>query len=95
MRRVPFAFLASCLSLSMYSACAHNPHVDEFEESIGKVSQDELVRRFGYPQRMQKLPSGNEVWGYEFLAGQSGCVGYKVFFDDHLRSQRWESAPCR
>lgn len=95
MHRVWYAFLSGCLCLSMYPGCAHNPHVEDFETSIGKASQDELIHRFGYPQRMQKLATGSEVWSYEFLSGQSRCVGYKVFFDEELRSQRWESTPCR
>lgn len=95
MRLVWYAFLSGCIVLSMSAGCAHNPQVEEFETSIGKASQDELVRQFGYPQRVQRLATGKEVWSYEFLSGQSRCVGYKVFFDEELRSQRWESTPCR
>ena len=95
MRKAWHAFLSSCVVLLMYAGCAYDPRVEEFEASVGKASQDELIRRFGYPQRMQKLATGNEVWSYEFLAGQSRCVGYKVYFDEELRSQRWESTSCR
>jgi hypothetical protein len=69
--------------------------VDEFEASIGQIAQNELIRRFGYPQRLKKLPTGNEVWDYEFLAGNSRCVGYRVYFDQDRRSQRWDPQPCR
>jgi hypothetical protein len=54
-----------------------------------------MVRRFGYPQRFKKLPTGTEVWDYEFLSGNSQCVGYRVFFDDERRSQRWEPRACQ
>jgi hypothetical protein len=47
------------------------------------------------PQRLKKLPLGNEVWDYEFLAGNSRCVGYRVYFDEGRRSQRWERMACR
>lgn len=85
--------IASLLILA--SACTHQPRVEEFEAGIGQLSQDQLTRRFGYPQRLKRLPTGAEVWEYEFLAGQSRCVGYRVYFDTELRSQRWESIVCR
>ncbi|NWF72796.1 MAG: hypothetical protein HXY51_07150 [Nitrospirae bacterium] len=54
-----------------------------------------MTRRFGYPQRLKKLPTGSEVWDYEFLAGHSQCVGYRVYFDQDRQSQRWEPQRCR
>jgi hypothetical protein len=85
---------SSCL-LPILPSCSHQPRVEEFEASIGHSGQDELIRRFGYPQRVKKLPNGNEVWDYEFLAGGSRCVGYRVFFDEDQRSTWWEPRPCR
>jgi hypothetical protein len=87
-------FLSGCL-LPLLSSCSHQPRLEAFENSIGHVSQDELIRQFGYPQRLKKLPLGNEVWDYEFLAGNSRCVGYRVYFDEEQRSQRWERTACR
>ncbi|HXV69533.1 MAG TPA: hypothetical protein VD738_11475 [Nitrospira sp.] len=84
--------LSSCLFLL---SCSHKPRVEEFEAGIGHLGQDELIRRFGYPQRLKKLPTGREVWDYEFLAGNSRCVGYRVYFDEDRHSHRWESASCR
>jgi hypothetical protein len=84
----------SCLLLFLLS-CSPQPRVEEFEASIGHSGQDELIRRFGYPQQLKKLLNGNETWDYEFLAGGSRCVGYRVFFDDDQRSTGWESRPCR
>jgi hypothetical protein len=78
----------------LFLSCSH-PRVDEFEASIGQIAQDELIRRFGYPQRLKKLPTGGEVWDYEFLAGNSRCVGYHVYFDEDRRSQRWEPRDCQ
>jgi len=95
MRFSAYLFVASWLSVLIMSACAHSPQVEEFEASIGRTAQADLISRFGYPQRIQKLPNGTEIWGYEFLSGQSRCVGYRVFFDEALNSQRWEHAPCR
>jgi hypothetical protein len=69
--------------------------VEDFETSIGQLTQDELTRRFGYPQRLKRLSNGAEAWEYEFLSGQSRCVGYRIYFDTELRSQRWEPIPCR
>lgn len=86
-------FLAVCLWL-LLGACA-TPRVDEFEAAVGRLTQDELTRQFGYPQRLKKLASGTEVWEYEFLAGGSRCVGYRVFFDDDRRSTQWTALPCR
>ena len=86
-------FLPSCF-LPLLLSCSH-PRVDEFESSIGQIAQDDLIRRFGYPQRLKKLPTGSEVWDYEFLAGNSRCVGYRVYFDEDRRSQRWEPRNCQ
>ena len=82
-----------CCLLLFLPSCKY-PRVDEFEASIGQISQDELIRRFGYPQRLKKLPVGTEVWDYEFLAGNSRCVAYRVYFDEDGRSQRWEPRDC-
>lgn len=84
-----------CLLLLSLSSCVHPPRVEEFEAGIGQLTQDELTRRFGYPQRLKRLSSGAEAWEYEFLSGQSRCVGYRVYFDRELRSQKWEPLPCR
>jgi hypothetical protein len=35
------------------------------------------------------------VWDYEFLSGRSRCVGYRVYFDQERRSQRWETRDCQ
>lgn len=86
-------FLPGCL-LPLLLSCSH-PRVDEFEASIGQIAQDDLIRRFGYPQRLRKLPTGGEAWDYEFLAGNSRCVGYRVYFDEERRSTRWEPQTCR
>ena len=83
------------LLLLSLSSCVHPPRVEEFEASIGQLTQDELTRRFGYPQRLKRLSNGAEAWEYEFLSGQSRCVGYRVYFDRELRSQKWEPIPCR
>jgi len=91
----PFKIILLAGTLILLSACTHPPRVEEFESGIGRLSQDELTRRFGYPQRLKRRPTGAEVWDYEFLSGQSRCVGYRVYFDTELRSQRWESIPCR
>ena len=80
--------------LSCVSACAA-PRVEEFESSIGIATQDELIHRFGYPQRLKQSPNGTEIWDYEFLAGRSRCVGYRVHFDQDRRSQRWEPRDCQ
>lgn len=79
----------------LLTSCTHQPRVEEFETSIGRMTQDELTRRFGYPQRFKRLLNGGESWEYEFLSGQSRCVGYRVYFDSELRSQNWESIACR
>ena len=87
-------FLSGCL-LPLLWSCSHQPRLEEFESSIGRLGQDELIRQFGYPQRLKKLPAGIEVWDYEFLARDSRCVGYRGYFDEDRRSQRWERTACR
>ena len=95
MTRSPLSYvLVSAWLLYGLTSCSH-PRVDDFEASVGRLTQDEFIHRFGYPQRLKQLPTGGEVWEYEFLAGGSRCVGYRVFFDQELRSQRWERLNCR
>jgi hypothetical protein len=81
--------LVPCFLVTLLLSRSH-PRVDEFEASIGLLAEDELIRRFGYPQRLKKLPTGSEVWDYEFVAGNSRYMGYRVYFDQDRRSQRWE-----
>lgn len=85
--------LAVCLPALLLS-CSR-PRVDEFESSIGQISQDEIIRRFGYPQRLKKLRTGTEVWDYEFLSGNSRCVGYRIYFDEDRQSTRWDPLECQ
>ena len=93
--RYSLCLLFSGCLLPLLASCTHQPRLEAFENSIGKLEQDELIRQFGYPQRLKKLPAGREVWDYEFLAGHSRCVAYRVYFDEDLRSQRWERTACR
>jgi hypothetical protein len=79
----------------LFASCSHQARVENFETSIGHLAQDELIRQFGYPQRLKRLKSGTEVWDYEFLSGRSRCVGYRVFFDEDRQSKRWEPIACR
>ncbi|ALA61084.1 hypothetical protein [Nitrospira moscoviensis] len=81
-------------SLLLLLACIHEPRLEAFEESVGRLTQDELRHQFGDPQRLKRLPTGTEVWDYDFLAGGSRCAGYRVYFDDAQRSTRWESRAC-
>ncbi len=90
-----FSAILFATALTLLPACTHQPRVEDFETSIGRLSQDELTSRFGYPQRLKRLSNGAEAWEYEFLSGQSRCVGYRVFFDHELRSQKWEPIACR
>ena len=83
---------SGCLLLSLLS-CSH-PRVEEFEASIGQIGQDDMIRRFGYPQRLKRLPTGIEAWDYEFLSENSRCVGYRVYFDEDRRSTYWEARSC-
>lgn len=81
--------------LALGFACSHPPRMEEFESGIGRFTQHELTRQFGYPQRLKRLPNGQEVWEYEFLSGGSRCIGYRVLFDEEGRSRQWEPNPCR
>lgn len=92
--RTPSWLIPAFLSL-VIASCIHPPRVEDFESSIGLLTQDELIHRFGYPQRLKRLRSGTEVWDYEFLSGRSRCVGYRVYFDEDQVSERWEPIACR
>jgi len=85
--------LPGCL-LPLLLSCSH-PRVEEFEAGIGRLAQDDMIRQFGYAQRIKKLTTGTEVWDYEFLSGNSRCVAYRVFFDENRRSTHWEPRNCQ
>lgn len=70
------------------------PGIVELETSVWLATQDEMAARFGYPQRL-KRSDGMEVWEYEFVAKGGGCMGYRIWFDDQLRSRHWERFVCR
>jgi hypothetical protein len=91
----PFSTILFATALTLFPACTHQPRVENFEAGIGQLTQSELTRQFGYPQRLKRLSNGAEAWEYEFLSGQSRCVGYRVYFDRELRSQKWEPIACR
>ncbi|MCP9456252.1 MAG: hypothetical protein NNA18_09135 [Nitrospira sp.] len=101
---VPFRTGWSCCWLVLlllvvpifFLSCDHQPRVETLEASVGTLTQPELIQQFGYPQRLKRLPPQNtEVWEYEFLAGDSRCVGYRIYFDEDQRSERWEKIACR
>lgn len=86
--------IAACyLGLFFLVSCASS-RMAELESSVGRATQAEMTARFGYPQRLKKAKDG-EAWEYEFVAKDGQCVGYRVFFDNDLRSQRWEPLACR
>jgi hypothetical protein len=94
-RLLRYCLFLSAGLLPLLWSCSHQPRLEEFENSIGLLGQEELIRQFGYPQRLKKLPDGIEVWDYEFLAGNSRCVRYRVYFDERRRSERWKREDCR
>lgn len=90
-----YRFFPTFLFLFVLS-CGHDPRVENLETSVGRLAQADMIRQFGYPQRLKRLPPKNtEVWEYEFLAGGSRCVGYRIYFDEDQRSERWEKTACR
>jgi hypothetical protein len=88
--------LVSLIPVILLLSCHYPPRVEDLEASVGTLTQPEMIRQFGYPQRLKRVPPGNtEIWEYEFLAGDSRCIGYRVYFDEQQRSQRWERIACR
>lgn len=87
-------FILPGLLLPLLLSCSHEPRVEAFEAGIGRLTQHDLRRQFGDPQRLKRMPGGTEAWDYEFLAGDSRCVGYRVFFDEDQRSTGWEPRSC-
>ncbi|MCA1958672.1 MAG: hypothetical protein LDL14_09115 [Nitrospira sp.] len=88
-------FFPAFLFLGILS-CSHDPRVENLETSVGRLAQADMIRQFGYPQRVKRLPPKNtEVWEYEFLAGDSRCVGYRIYFDEDQQSEHWEKTACR
>ena len=87
------SLLLSCYLMLSLLSCSH-PRVEEFEASIGLIGQDDMIRRFGYPKRLKRLPTEIEAWDYEFLSENSRCVGYRVYFDKDRRSTHWEPRSC-
>jgi hypothetical protein len=97
MRLFLFQTLAPVLwaSLLLATAACVSAHVDYLEGALRQPSQEELIQKFGYPQRVKRAFDGATVWEYEFVQLDDRCTRYILTFDaeDHLR--QWERQDCR
>ncbi|HSA84704.1 MAG TPA: hypothetical protein VLE46_00865 [Nitrospira sp.] len=75
-------------------ACA--PYrVEYMEDALRQATQSELVHKFGYPQRLKRTKSGEQVWEYDFQGGERTCVTYAVTFNAEDELRQWERRECR
>ncbi|MEW6246855.1 MAG: hypothetical protein AB1555_09115 [Nitrospirota bacterium] len=79
-----------CLLLSACSPW----RVEYLEDTLREASQDEIVHKFGYPQRLKRLDDGTTIWEYDFVGRGARCARYTLTFDTQRRLHRWDRLPC-
>ena len=93
--------VASCFLLAVavvvtmgVNSCA--PYrVEYMEDALRQTTQAELVHKFGYPQRLKRDKSGDQVWEYDFQGGEGKCVTYLLTFNAEEELRQWERRDCR
>ena len=84
--------LATGMAISL-SFCA--PYrVEYMEDALRQTTQAELIQKFGYPQRLKRVKSGDQVWEYDFQSKENECVTYVVTFNNEDELREWERHAC-
>ncbi len=90
---LPRLTLAAGSLLAILVSCA--PYrVEYLEDSLRQTTQEELVRKFGYPQRLKRAGNGDQVWEYDFQGKESNCASYAITFDAEEQLRHWERRDC-
>ena len=86
------ALLAIGIAISVSSCAPYR--VEYMEEALQQSTQAELVQKFGYPQRLKRVKSGDQVWEYDFQSKEKQCVTYVVTFNSEDELRQWERHAC-
>jgi hypothetical protein len=92
--QVRIAALALILSaIGALNSCG--PYrVAYLEDSLRKATQEELIQKFGYPQRLKRVKNGDTVWEYDFQGRDTQCVSYAITFNAEEELRHWERRDC-
>jgi hypothetical protein len=94
--RVASCFLLAIAVVVTIGLNSCSPYrVEYMEDTLRQATQSELVHKFGYPQRLKRAKNGEQVWEYDFQAGERVCVTYLVTFNTEDELRQWERRDCR
>ncbi len=93
-RCVPFIVSLVGL-LALLQACSSPYRVEYLEDSLEQATQEELITKFGYPQRLKRTKQGGQVWEYDFQGKETECASYIIMFDQQEKIQQWNRLDCR
>ncbi|MGQ0810111.1 MAG: hypothetical protein ACT4OO_02660 [Nitrospiraceae bacterium] len=65
-----------------------------FEDTVSQAPQGEIIHKFGYPQRLQRLENGDELWEYDYVGVGTRCAEYRLTFDGERKLRQWERMTC-
>jgi len=78
---------------AMLGSCA--PYrVEYMEDALRQTTQQELIHKFGYPQRLKRVKNGDTVWEYDFQGKGSDCATYTLTFDPQDELRQWDRRDC-
>jgi hypothetical protein len=80
--------------MALFQACSSPYRVEYLEDSLAHVTQEELIHKFGYPQRLKRTNQGGQVWEYDFQGKGIECASYIITFDQHEQIQQWHRMDC-
>ena len=88
-------FLGAIGLLALSTACSTPYRVEYMEEALRQTSQEELIHKFGYPQRLKRTKADEQVWEYDFQGKGSACASYTLTFDQEQQLRGWERRACK
>lgn len=94
--RVAICFLLAVVVVVTIGLSSCAPYrVEYMEDALRQTTQAELVHKFGYPKRLKRDKSGDQVWEYDFQGGEGKCVTYLLTFNAEEQLRQWERRDCR
>lgn len=93
-RSARFSFLLFTLGIVVLLTSCGPYRVDYMEDSLRRASQQEIIHKFGHPQRLKRTKNGDTVWEYDFQGKGSECASYILTFDPEDELRDWKRKDC-
>lgn len=93
-RPARLSFLSFTLGIVVLLTSCGPYRVDYMEDSLRRASQQEIIHKFGHPQRLKRTGNGDTVWEYDFQGKGSECASYILTFDPEDELRDWKRKDC-